>query len=67
MSMTQVIQRQSVHYSGSVGVLRYLIGQLAGSIETIEGDKKMRAFDTIDITVENKVVALEVFTHFEYL
>lgn len=60
MSMTQIIQRQSVYFSGSMMVLKYLIQQMAGSIDSIEGDRKMRAFDTIDITFENKVVIIEV-------
>lgn len=60
MSMTQVIQRQSVHFSGSTNVLKYLLTQLAGGIENIEGDRKMRAFDSIDITFENKIVTIEV-------
>lgn len=59
MSMTQVIQRQSVHFSGSPVVLRYLIQQLAGTLDIIEGDRKMRAFDAIDIIFENKVVTIE--------
>lgn len=58
--MTQVMQRLSLHYSGNFGVLRYFITQVAGLLETIEGDKKMRAFGAIDINFENKVVILEV-------
>ncbi|KAF5272409.1 hypothetical protein FQA39_LY07877 [Lamprigera yunnana] len=59
MSMSQVMQRQSIHYSGSTSVLRYLITQIAGLLETIEGDRKMRAFNAVDITIENKIVTLE--------
>lgn len=58
--MTQVMQRQSIHYSGSLSVLRHLITQVAGIVETLEGDKKMRAFNAIDISVENKIISLEV-------
>lgn len=60
MSMSQVMQRQSIHYSGSIAVLRYLVTQVAGLLETIEGDRKMRAFNVVDITIENKIVTLEV-------
>lgn len=60
MNMTQVMQRLSLHYSGNFGVLRYFITQVAGLLETIEGDKKMKAFGAIDINFENKVVILEV-------
>lgn len=61
MSMTQVIQRQSVHFSGSLVVLRYLLTQLAGNIKTLDGDKKMRAFDAVDVSFDNKIVTIEVF------
>lgn len=60
MSMTQVTQRQSIHYSGTQNVLRHFITQVAGLLEGIEGDKKMRAFNAIDIIIESKIVTLEV-------
>lgn len=63
MSMTQVTQRQSIHYSGSQNVLRHFITQVAGLLESIEGEKKMRAFNAIDIIIENKIVTLEVNWH----
>ncbi|XP_063907191.1 cleavage and polyadenylation specificity factor 73-like isoform X2 [Zophobas morio] len=59
MSMSQIMQRQSIHYSGNTGVLRHLITQVAGLLEPIEGDKKVRAFNAIDITIENKIITLE--------
>lgn len=58
--MSQIMQRQSIHYSGNTSVLRHIISQVAGLLESIEGDKKMRAFGTVDITIEQKVVILEV-------
>lgn len=60
MSMSQIMQRQSLYFSGSLPVLRHLITQVAGLLEPIEGEKKMRAFNAIDITIDNKVVTLEV-------
>lgn len=63
MSMTQVTQRQSIHYSGAPNVLRHFITQVAGLLESIEGEKKMRAFNAIDIIIENKIVTLEVFCY----
>lgn len=62
MSMSQIIQRQSIHYSGSLSVLRHFITQVAGLLETLEGDKKMRAFNAVDIIIESKIVTLEVST-----
>lgn len=59
MSMTQLTQRQSIHFSGSIAVLRHLITQVAGLLMSLEGDKKMRAFGAIDILMENKVITLE--------
>nr|XP_022905730.1 cleavage and polyadenylation specificity factor 73 [Onthophagus taurus] len=59
MSMTQVMQRQSLHYSGSIVVLRHFITQVAGLVETLEGDKKMRAFNAVDISYDNKIISLE--------
>lgn len=64
MNMTQLMQRLSLHYSGNFGVLRYFITQVAGLLETLDGDKKMRAFGAIDINFENKVVILEVTNSF---
>nr|CAH7712380.1 unnamed protein product [Callosobruchus chinensis]CAH7758080.1 unnamed protein product [Callosobruchus chinensis] len=60
LSMSQIMQRQSLHYSGNSNVLRHLISQVAGLLESIEGDKKMRAFNAVDITIEPKIVILEV-------
>lgn len=60
MTMSQIIQRQSIFYGGSLSVLRHLICQLAGTIEPIEGEKKFKVFNNIEITIENKVVTLEV-------
>nr|CAH7712379.1 unnamed protein product [Callosobruchus chinensis]CAH7758079.1 unnamed protein product [Callosobruchus chinensis] len=59
LSMSQIMQRQSLHYSGNSNVLRHLISQVAGLLESIEGDKKMRAFNAVDITIEPKIVILE--------
>lgn len=59
MSMSHVIQQQSIYFTGSMAVLRYLVTQLTGTIEAIE-DKKLRAFQCIDITLDNKMVTLEV-------
>lgn len=65
MSMSQIMQRQSIHYSGNLTVLRHLLTQVAGLLETLEGDKKIRAFNAIDITIDNKMVVLEVINNSE--
>ncbi|XP_049828372.1 cleavage and polyadenylation specificity factor 73 isoform X2 [Schistocerca gregaria] len=58
MSMSQVMQRQSVHYSGSLPVLRHLLTQTAGNIEILE-EKKFRIFQAVELTFENKIITLE--------
>nr|XP_023026002.1 cleavage and polyadenylation specificity factor 73-like [Leptinotarsa decemlineata] len=59
LSMSQIMQRQSLHFSGNTGVLRYMISQVAGLLDSIDGDKKMRAFNAVDITIDQKIVTLE--------
>ncbi|XP_044745051.1 cleavage and polyadenylation specificity factor 73 [Coccinella septempunctata] len=58
MSMSQILQRQSIHYSGNMTVLRHFISQVAGLLESVE-EKKMKAFGAIDIIFEGKIVTLE--------
>jgi hypothetical protein len=61
MSMSQVIQRQSIHYSGGMQVLRHLLTQVSGNVELLE-DKKLRVFQNVELTLDNKIVTLEVHT-----
>ncbi|XP_063239333.1 cleavage and polyadenylation specificity factor 73 [Bacillus rossius redtenbacheri] len=58
MSMSQVVQRQSVHYSGTLQILKYMLTLVAGPLEPAE-ERKFRAFQCIDVSVEGKVVTLE--------
>ncbi|KAJ9601540.1 hypothetical protein L9F63_000283 [Diploptera punctata] len=58
MTMSQVIQRQSIHYSGSLPVLRHLLMQVSGTVEMLD-DKKLRIFQNVDLTLENKIITLE--------
>lgn len=59
MRMTTVTQRQSIHYSGSVPLLKHLFSQIAGTIEAID-EHKIRVFNCIDVNIENKIVTMEV-------
>jgi cleavage and polyadenylation specificity factor subunit 3 len=61
MSMSQVMQRQSIHYSGGLPVLRHLLTQVAGNVEAVD-EKKMRVFQNVELTLDDKVVTLEVHT-----
>jgi len=64
LTMSTVTQRLSVFYSGGKELLTYLLTQLTGELETVEGentDKKqiLRAFEAIDVVIEPKMVTLE--------
>ena len=59
MAMSTVVQRQSVHYGGSLSTLQCLISQLSGPLDKID-DNKFRVFQTIEITIDNKIAILEV-------
>lgn len=65
MSMSQVIQRQSIHYSGALPVLRLLLSQVSGNVEMLE-EKKMRVFQNVDVTLENKIIMIEVYIMFSF-
>jgi len=64
LTMSTVTQRQSVFYSGSKEMLEYLLTQLTGQLENVEGEKDdkkqiFRAFGAIDVIIEPKMVTLE--------
>ncbi|CAG9836752.1 unnamed protein product [Diabrotica balteata] len=59
LSMSQIMQRQSLHFSCNSAMLRHMLTQIAGLLEPIDGDKKLKAFNAIDITIEQKIVTLE--------
>ena len=59
MTMSQVTQQQSVSFTGSLSVLKFLLSHLAGCLEQID-DKKIRVYKAIDISIENKMAVLEV-------
>ncbi|KAK0085345.1 hypothetical protein PV325_005386 [Microctonus aethiopoides] len=58
MCMSQVIQRQSIYFNGSLPVLKHLLTQIAGNLDLID-DKKMRVFKNVDVTIEGKIVTME--------
>jgi len=62
MTMSTVTQRQSIYYNGSFNLLQYMVSQISGDIHTVESgaEKKIiRAFDSIDVVVEKRMVTLE--------
>ncbi|XP_065347571.1 cleavage and polyadenylation specificity factor 73-like [Cloeon dipterum] len=58
MVISQVVQRQSMHYNGPINLLQHILTQLAGPVESLE-DKKLRIFGCIDLTLVDKCVTLE--------
>lgn len=61
MSMSIVTQRQSVAFSGSVNGLKMLLERIggAGTVETLELDKKFKVFDCIELTIDGKMLIME--------
>lgn len=58
LSQSEVTQRQSVQYSGSVPLLRHVVMQLAGNIHFVS-ETRWRLYSCIDLTLENGIVTLE--------
>lgn len=61
MSMSVVTQRQSIPWNSSMVTLKLLLDRIGGSetVKIIEEDKKLRAFQCIDLTVEGKIIIME--------
>lgn len=63
LTMSTVTQRQSIHYGGSLAMLQHILQQTAGEVETVaaetENKKIIRAFGSIDIIWEPRMVTLE--------
>ena len=61
--MSTVTQRQSIHYGGTLAMLQHILQQTAGEVETVaaetENKKIIRAFGSIDIIWEPRMVTLE--------
>ncbi|XP_077293002.1 cleavage and polyadenylation specificity factor 73 [Arctopsyche grandis] len=60
LSQSEVTQRQSFHYAGSIPLLKHILTQLAGNIEILEGsDTKWRLYNCIDLIINNKTITIE--------
>lgn len=61
MSISVVTQRQSIAFNGSVISLKMLLDRIGGpgTVETIEPDVKFKIFNSIDITVDGKILVME--------
>ncbi|CAG9127619.1 unnamed protein product [Plutella xylostella] len=58
LTQTEVTQRQSLHYGGSLPLLRHVLLQLCPRVE-FSSETKCRLYGCIDCTIENSVVTLE--------
>lgn len=61
MSMSVVTQRQSIPWSTSLNTLQLLLDRIGGvgTVEILEKDKRIRAFNCIDLTVDAKIIVME--------
>lgn len=58
LTQSEVTQRQSIHYAGSVPLLRHVVMQLAGAIEFLS-ETKWRLYGCVDMTIENNTITIE--------
>lgn len=61
MSISVVTQRQSIAFNGSVMSLKMLLDRIGGpgTVEIIEPDIKFKIFNSVDITVDGKLLVME--------
>lgn len=60
MSMSVVTQRQSIPWTSSLTTLQLLLDRIgAGCVEVIEQDRKLRVFNCVELTVEQKIIIME--------
>ncbi|KAL0870191.1 hypothetical protein ABMA27_006335 [Loxostege sticticalis] len=58
LTQSEVTQRQSIHYTGSVPLLRHVVMQLAGQIEFLS-ETKWRVYGCIQLSLESNMITLE--------
>ncbi|SPP87976.1 cleavage and polyadenylation specificity factor 73 [Drosophila guanche] len=60
MSMSVVTQRQSIPWGSSLSTLELLLDRIgAGCVEVVEPERKLRVFNCIELTVEQKIIIME--------
>lgn len=61
MSMSVVTQRQSIPWNSPLNTLQLLLDRIGGvgTVEVLEEDRRVRAFNCIDLTVEGKIIVME--------
>ncbi|XP_045501529.1 cleavage and polyadenylation specificity factor 73 [Colias croceus] len=58
LSQSEVVQRLSVHFSGSAALLRHAVGRVAGAL-TVISETKWRLYGCLDVSVDLPVVTIE--------
>ncbi|XP_045486762.1 cleavage and polyadenylation specificity factor 73 [Pieris rapae] len=58
LSQSEVVQRQSIHYTGSNAVLRHAVLRLAGTVEFLS-ETRWRLYGCLDMIIEPPVITLE--------
>ncbi|XP_047997054.1 cleavage and polyadenylation specificity factor 73 [Leguminivora glycinivorella] len=58
LTQSEVSQRQSIHYAGSLALLRHVVVQVAGNVDFVS-ETKWRLYQCVDLTVENGMITLE--------
>ncbi|CAB3219700.1 unnamed protein product [Arctia plantaginis] len=58
LTSSEVTQRQSIHYGGSVGLVRHVVMQLAGAIDFLS-ETRWRVYNCVDLTLDNNTITLE--------
>ncbi|XP_064552872.1 cleavage and polyadenylation specificity factor 73 [Drosophila montana] len=60
MSMSVVTQRQSIPWTSSLATLQLLLDRIgAGCVEVVEPERKLRVFNCVELTVEQKIIVME--------
>ncbi|XP_060645949.1 cleavage and polyadenylation specificity factor 73 [Drosophila sulfurigaster albostrigata] len=60
MSMSVVTQRQSIPWTSSLATLQLLLDRIgAGCVEIVEPERKLRVFNCVELTVEQKIIIME--------
>ncbi|XP_068152069.1 cleavage and polyadenylation specificity factor 73 [Drosophila tropicalis] len=60
MSMSVVTQRQSIPWGSSLTTLQLLLDRIgAGCVVVVEPERKLRVFNCVELTVEQKIIIME--------
>lgn len=58
LTQSEVSQRQSIHYAGSLALLRHVVVQVAGNVEFLT-ESRWRLYQCVELTVDGGMITLE--------